>query len=304
MVIAQALPIREWQEAGMLTGKQRSISPARANDTNSRRSRLRIERLINRIKELTSENIRLQESILTERERVVEAEEEARKRVAGDLHDGPTQLVSAMMMRLDYCRQLLTKDPASLSDELDALQEIGERAIHQMRTMLFELRPLVLETHGLAAALQVFLERHQKEVELTKLVLEIGTFQVNDEFSRQKAEVEVAIFAIVQEAVNNALKHARAGCIAVHLEETPTAFYAMISDDGKGFDVAAIMRHYGQRSSLGMINMRERAELIGGELIVKSILGQGTHIIVKVPKAEAERMRKRRATGRLSPPFN
>jgi len=304
MVIAQALPAKEWREAGIIASKQRPVSPAWANDTNGRGSRLKIERLIRSIKELTSKNARLHESILAGRERVIEAEEQARKRVAGDLHDGPTQLVSAMVMRLDYCRQLLTRDPALLPDELDALQEIGERAIHQMRTMLFELRPLALETHGLAAALQVFLERRQKEVEPIKLILEIGTSQSNDEISRQEAEVEAAVFAIAQEAVNNALKHARAGCIAVHLEETPTAIYTMIADDGKGFDVAAVMHHYGQQSSLGMVNMRERAELVGGELIVKSTPGQGTHIIVKIPKAKAERMRKRRATRRLSLPFN
>ena len=106
----------------------------------------------------------------------------------------------------------------------------------------------------------------------------------------------------MQEAVNNALKHAQASTISVQLKETPTALYVMISDDGQGFEVDSVMSNYEQRGSLGMVNMRERATLIGGELMLQSAPGRGTRLTVYVPTATQERLERRATTGRLSLP--
>lgn len=223
---------------------------------------------------------------LAERERVIEAQEQVRKELARDLHDGPIQLVSGIAMRLDFCHQALEKDPALLPEQISYTQELAEHAIHQMRTMLFELRPLALETQGLGAALQVLLEGRQKALKTTKLTLSIETCQPDGTLSRQEARVEASIFAIVQEAVNNALKHARAGHIKVHLKETPTALYAVVVDDGQGFDVSQVEQGHRQGGHLGLVNIRERADLIGGELEIESVPGQWTRIIVSVPNAK------------------
>ena len=247
------------------------------------------------------ENARLHESVLAERDRVIEAQEQARKELARDLHDGPTQLVAGITMSLDFCKKALEKDPSLLAKELNEMQELAERASRQMRTMLFELRPLVLETHGLGAALRVFLDRRQQEIETTRLSLKVVTYNQSDDISRQDAKVEAAIFAIVQETVNNALKHARAENITVHLKETPKEIYTIIADDGVGFDLDEVMSNYEHRGSLGMINIRERTQLIGGELTMNSTADQGTQVVVRVPKEEAERMKKR-GTGPLSLP--
>ncbi|MBN1991671.1 MAG: GAF domain-containing sensor histidine kinase [Anaerolineae bacterium] len=250
------------------------------------------------------ENARLRENMLAERDRVIEIGEQTRKEVASDLHDGPIQLVSAMMMQLQFCRQALEKDPSLLPKQFVSMHELGQQAVHQMRTMLFELRPLVLETEGLVAALRVFLERRRQEVKTIRLTLTLKTHQPSGQISRLEDKVEVALFAIVQEAVNNALKHAQANNIIVHLKESPTAIYATIVDDGKGFEIDKVMRNYEQRGSLGLVNIRERTELIGGELAMNSAPSRGTHISVYVPKAKEERMQKRATTGRLSRPFN
>ena len=251
------------------------------------------------------ENARLHDNILTERDRVIEAEEQARKGLARDLHDGPTQLVSAMLMRLDFCKLLLEKEPARLSDEIATTQELARQAIHQIRTLLFELRPLVLETQGLVPALQIFLERRQKDVEqTTKLRLTIKNINSNQEISRQDEKVETAVFAIAQEAVNNAIKHAQASRIVVELEETSAAIRIIITDNGQGFEVQEVMSNYEERGSLGMLNIRERADLVGGELKLESTPGQGTYISVSVPKAREERRKKRGSTGPLSLPPN
>lgn len=249
------------------------------------------------------ENARLHENVLAQRDRVIAAEEQARRQLARDLHDGPTQLVANIMMKVDFCRKALQKDPSLLPDELDAIQKLAERASRQMRTLLFELRPLVLETQGLGAAVQVFLDRRQQDVKDTRLRLEVLSRQPGEDMPRQDDKVEAAIFAIVQETVNNALKHARAHNIVVRLKETDKAIHTIIADDGVGFEVNAVMNNYEKRGSLGMVNIYERAQLIGGEVQVESAPGEGTTITVIVPKEKEERMKKR-GTGPLSLPGN
>lgn len=248
------------------------------------------------------QNARLHENVLAERDKVIEAEEQARKELARDLHDGPTQLVAGIMMSLDFCKKALEKDPSLLPREIAYMHDLAERATHQMRTVLFELRPLVLETQGLGAALQVFLDRRQKDIteQSTKLTLKIETDNPSRDISRQDDKVEMTIFAIVQETVNNAIKHAQAENIIVELKETPKAVYTVIKDDGKGFNVNEVMSNYEQRGSLGMVNLQERTQLIGGELTIKSIPDKGTRITVYVPKEKEERMKKRSSTGQLS----
>ncbi|MEW5960202.1 MAG: GAF domain-containing protein [Chloroflexota bacterium] len=249
------------------------------------------------------QNARLHQNVLAERDRVIEAEEQARRRLARDLHDGPTQLVAGIMMSLDFSRKAIEKDPSLLPKELNYMQELAGRASHQMRTMLFELRPLVLETQGLAPALEVFLERRQKDIETgTKLELRLKPSYPAREISRLDERVEATIFAIVQETVNNALKHAQANHILVELRETHAALIVTIADNGQGFNVDKVMNNYEQRGSLGMINIRERTELIGGELTVTSESGKGTRVVVSVPKAKADRLKKRGGTGQLDLP--
>ncbi len=249
------------------------------------------------------DNARLHENVLAERDKVIEVEEQARRELARDLHDGPTQLVAGLMMSLDFCKKAFDKDPSLLPKEFDRMSKVAERASHQLRTALFELRPLVLEAQGFGAALETFVERRQKDIGPTpKLRVKIEA--PNGELSRQDAKVEATIFAIVQETVNNAIKHAEASEIVVEIKETDRAIYTQIKDNGKGFDVDEVMNNYEQRGSLGMINLQERADLIGGELTMKSVPGHGTRITIFVPKEHAERQRRRGTTGRLTLPAN
>lgn len=248
------------------------------------------------------ENARLHENVMDERDRVIIAEEKARIELARDLHDGPIQLAAGVVMRLNFCQMILDKEPALLSKELAQTMTLAEQSIQQMRTMLFELRPLVLETEGLESALKVFLERRQQELiqeQKTTLSLQIEADEPGGQLSRHDSKTEAAIFAIAQEAVNNAIKHAEASKIMIHLRETPVGLYLTISDDGCGFDVDQVMDNYAHQGSLGMMNVQERAEIIGGDLSIKSTPGQGTRLRVYIPKEQGERLKKRK-TGMLS----
>jgi signal transduction histidine kinase len=234
------------------------------------------------------ENARLHQSVLAERDRVVVAQEEVQKELARDLHDGPTQLVAAMLMRLDFVKKALTHDPSLIEEEMVQLIDLGQRASHQMRTFLFELRPLVLETKGLVPALETFLTRLRNEEAGTTFHLEVRTERGDDQLIRRDPKDEAAIFAIVQEAVKNALKHAHADNIWIRLAEQAGELMVMVQDDGVGFDTAAVESDYEQRGSLGMVNIRERAELVGGHLTLRSAPGQGTEVMIRVPWGPAD----------------
>lgn len=252
------------------------------------------------------ENARLYETLEEEHIRTIEAEQEARKNLARDLHDGPTQLVAAIMMNIDFAKKALKKNrPDVLPSTLTEMEQLAKRATHQMRTLLFELRPLVLETQGIEAALRIFFDRRQKDVaesQSTKLTLNIETDRPKDARSPRDSNVEATIFAIVQETVNNAIKHAKADNIVVTLKYNRDGLYTTVEDDGVGFEMKRIMENYELRGSLGMINSRERAEAIGGEFSIDSIPGRGTRVSVYVPTEQKEkqrRIKKRTATGVL-----
>jgi signal transduction histidine kinase len=249
------------------------------------------------------ENARLHESVLDERDRVIMAEEQARKDLARDLHDGPVQLIAGVTMRLDYCLRVLEENPAELRHEMPQALQMSERAVHQMRTAIFELRPLILETEGLEPALDTFIKRLQQDLAdqpAPQLTLSIEADNPQGHLTRQDAKVEAAIFSIIQEAVSNALKHADASQVGVQLKETNTALYVSVADDGRGFDVDKVTNHYGQRGSLGLVNIRERAELIGGDQVVRSVPGRGTRVRVFIPKSTLARRKQRTQSGILS----
>jgi len=202
------------------------------------------------------QNAQLYHRLREEKEKIVDAEGEARKKLARDLHDGPTQSVAAIAMRLNYTKLLLEREPEKVKEELEKLETLARRTTKEIRTMLFTLRPVVLETQGLVAALEQYLKKLEEEA---GLVAHLETPDLGD---RLDTEIEGVAFSIIEEAVTNAKKYARAQNIWVRLGFEDNLFVATIEDDGRGFDVAEVLDSYDQRDSMGLINMRERAELV------------------------------------------
>ncbi len=230
------------------------------------------------------ENARLHERVIAERDRVVKAQEEVSHRLQRDLHDGPTQLVAAIQMSIDFCTQAIQHNEIDMAtNELQNVLELAHRANHQMRTLLFELRPLVLESEGLVAALEVFQERRQEEIKPVILDLICKSDLPDNQISRMEAKVEASLFAVVQEAVNNATKYANAETISMLLEQNGDTLTITVKDDGDGFDVSSVTQNYESRGSYGMVNLRERVEVANGEYVINSTIGQGTEVIVSVP---------------------
>ncbi len=226
------------------------------------------------------QNARLYQSLIEEKERIVTVEEDARKKLARDLHDGPTQSIAAIAMRLNYARLMLERgnEPREIAEELGRIEELARRTTKEIRHMLFTLRPLILETQGLRAALEQYIVK-LVETDPTPIHLEapLGVDQVLDQ------NAQGIIFYIVEEGITNARKNAHPQNIWVRLGVQGDTFVAEVEDDGCGFDVNAIQIGYDERGSLGIINMHERAELVGGKLAITSAPGKGTRVTLTVP---------------------
>jgi signal transduction histidine kinase len=214
-----------------------------------------------------------------ERNKLISKEEEVRHQLARDLHDGPAQALAALTMNVEFIKRLLERDPKRVVEELDKMSALAKRTTFEVRTMLFELRPLVLETQGLRVTLEQYLERFKGNSAGTAIVLE--TADAGDVHLETKTEG--TLFNIIQEAVNNALKHAKAKHIHVRLRREGGNLATVVHDDGLGFDMQAVLRSYEKRGSFGLLNIDERARLVGGRAEIQSAPGSGTTVTIIVP---------------------
>lgn len=238
--------------------------------------------IIGRHAVIAIQNARLYQDLVEEKERMIEVHEEARKKLARDLHDGPTQSVAAMAMRLNITRRMLEKNAKGVPEELIKIEELAHRTTKEIRHMLFTLRPLILESQGLTAALKSMADK-MRETFNQNVVIAIDE-QIAGQMEMGKQGV---IFYIIEEAINNARKHANASNIWVRLRPFQQGVAVLeIEDDGIGFDVEAVNKGYEKRSSLGMVNLRERAELVNGLLNIQSAIGKGTKVMVYLPLSE------------------
>ncbi len=201
---------------------------------------------------------------------LVAAGEEERARIAMDIHDDSIQVITAAGMRLQILRRRLD-DPEQVK-LLDELEQTIQLAISRLRHLLFELRPPVLDSEGLSAALGTYLEEVDDD----------GTaYRLDDELSVQPSpETRTILYRIVQEALTNVRKHAQAGQATVTLREVKNGFLVRISDDGVGLvgeDSQPVPGH------LGLAAMRERATLAGGWLSIEATPGGGTTLEVWIP---------------------
>jgi signal transduction histidine kinase len=231
------------------------------------------------------ENARLYVALREERDRIIAAEEKVRHELARNLHDGPAQIMAAMILNIDMARRQLAAKPEKMATELNFLESLAQEANQEVRDLLFNMRPVSLEAHGLVAALTQLVDRQQPHANY-QLHLEVQPLPA------QPIDPRVAgtLFVIVQEALNNIQKHAGAQNVWIRLGTTAQDLTVEVADDGAGFDVNTIDASYAQRNSFGLLNMRERARLIEGETRIVSPRtddNPGTAVLVNVPLSRA-----------------
>ncbi|MCA1593875.1 MAG: sensor histidine kinase [Acidobacteria bacterium] len=209
--------------------------------------------------------------------RLVTAQEEERRRISRELHDHMAQHLSALMLRLKTLNTATPIDPTARHN-LQQIQELTDQLVQEVHHMAWELRPAALDDLGLRTALANYAE---KWAERSGVAVDFHSSGLDTE--RLSPEVETSIYRIVQEALTNVLKHAGARRVSVILERRREQVLVIIEDDGRGFEMEAVMNEKEGEGSLGLLGMHERVALVGGTLNVESRPGAGTTLVVRIP---------------------
>ncbi len=209
--------------------------------------------------------------------KVITAQEEERRRIARELHDETGQALSALVVGMDAAALAGDSDIAGIRKRLVDLRAVTVDALEDVHRLIYDLRPSLLDDVGLVAGLRWYAETRLQPSGVTSEVMVMG------EEKRLPAEVETALFRIGQEAISNVAWHAKATNALVTLDFRDGNVTLSVEDDGAGFEVASVSETADQRRGWGILGMRERAELLGGQLRVASRQGEGTTVKVTVP---------------------
>lgn len=205
--------------------------------------------------------------------KIIEAQEEERKRLSRDIHDGPAQMLANVIMRSDLVDRVYREQgPEEAFKEIGSFKKMVRAALYEVRRIIYDLRPMALDDLGLVPTLRKYLqtieEYHNQKIEFIPIGIE----------RRLPPKYEVGLFRLIQESVQNALKHANACEIKVRLEMTKNELTVLIKDNGSGFDT-----NQKKPESFGIIGMRERVELLEGNITFESKIGKGTAVFIVVP---------------------
>ena len=248
-----------------------------------------------RTAELSAANISLQQEIIERKKieqglkesekllralsiRLQEVEETHRKAIARELHDRIGQRLTALNINLNIIyNQLRPEQREKINDRIMESIELVEKTTQNIRDVMADLRPLVLDDYGLASALRLLCERFFQRSDID---VDLKTDTVEE--IRLPEMVETALFRIAQEAFNNVIKHARAAHVSAAVVKSAEFIQLTIADNGQGFDAHAV-RSSEKARSWGLVNMKERSEALGGQFQIESELKKGTRLRVEIP---------------------
>ncbi|EGD50947.1 DegS sensor signal transduction histidine kinase [Thermoanaerobacter ethanolicus JW 200] len=203
--------------------------------------------------------------------KIIEAQEEERKRIAREIHDGPAQAMANVLLKSELCERLITKDVEQAKVELKNLKDIVQQSLKEVRKIIYDLRPSALDDLGLIPALSRYIKNFSEE---TGIAVD---FTVLSDYKRLSPEIEITCFRVIQEALTNIKKHSRAKNASVKFEFGMRFISIIIKDDGIGFDKENIGQGY------GLMGMKERVEILNGKFEISSFKNKGTQIYISIP---------------------
>ena len=205
--------------------------------------------------------------------KIIEAQEEERKRLSREIHDGPAQTMANVMLRSELVERVYKEHGIDEAlNEIRDLRMMVKGSLSEVRRIIYDLRPMALDDLGLIPALEKYLKHTKDHLNLKINFVNIGKTQ------RLPSEMEVALFRIIQEALQNVHKHAKATEVTIKIELKTAFASAVIKDNGEGFDT-----NIKKDGSFGLLGMRERVNMLDGKLTINSNLGKGTLILVQIP---------------------
>lgn len=226
------------------------------------------------------QGMRLQAAIASQ---VIRAQEEERRRVARDIHDGPAQLLANMALRVELVERMAGEDSDQLHRELRGMQDAIKSSLSDLRRIIFNLRPMALDDLGLVPTLRGYLEMMRDQFGVEAELTVLGRQR------RMAATAEIALFRIAQEAINNAHRHGRCRRLTVRVEFGGWGVTLSVEDDGAGFEPRELPEKTADKErGFGLLHMRERVRLLQGEFRLSSEPGKGTKVTARIPWAMAE----------------
>jgi len=207
--------------------------------------------------------------------RVIRAQEEERRRVAREIHDGPAQTLANIVLRLEIAEKLLEFDPTKVKAEIIDLKNLVRSNLQDIRRIIFDLRPMALDQLGIVPAISKYLDNFQKNYGIKCEFLIVG---------QEKwllPALEVALFRLIQEGMTNVAKHAHSEKVDISIIYQEDWTIARIQDYGKGFEANSALTTPGEH--FGFIGMRERVEMFSGKFSIQSTIGKGTTIELSIP---------------------
>lgn len=207
---------------------------------------------------------------------------EERTRIACDMHDGLVQTLVGLKYKLEFFEELTRQGSSASLSTLQETKALLKGAMNEAREVVFNLRPFYIDKQGLVPALRNYMKSYEKQYQVKTIFSVVGSEE------RVGSRAKIFLFRIVQEALANVHRHAKAKNIKVHLNMKNNKMHATIVDDGIGFDLKKTQNLPAKFSSFGLKGMSERAKLLGGKAIVESRVGKGTRVAVEIPLLERE----------------
>ena len=227
----------------------------------------------------TVDNLRKKQALVL---KMIEVQEEEKHKLAMNIHDGPAQSMAHLLIKAELCEKLIDIDMERFKQELSNFKSLAREALRDLRKTIFDLRPMSLDDLGLIATLERYIYNF---IEYTGINVD---FKVVGQVCSLSKSIEISVFRIIQEALSNISKHSKATEANVIIEYSPTRLNVHISDNGIGFDPDLITEDDMSINGYGLANMRERAELLGGNLTIKSSPNKGTRISLYILLTEEE----------------
>ncbi len=209
--------------------------------------------------------------------RIINAQESERLHLARQMHDGPAQSLTNLILQAEICERLLDKDPQRARVELAGLKEAVNQTFRKVREFIFELRPMMLDDLGLNPTIR----RYAQDFEATTGIKCNLTMMGKEQ--RLPSHTELTVFRTLQTLLSNVQQHANATCVDIVLNLDPQGLVVMVEDDGSGFDPEEVMVNARQRRTMGLITATEQVELLGGEITFDSAPGRGTRAQFRLP---------------------
>lgn len=209
--------------------------------------------------------------------KIILAQEEERKRIAREIHDGPAQMLANLVLRTEIVERMLVKQEFGLvQDEVIDLKGQVRYSLEEMRKVIFNLRPMALDDLGLIPTLRKYVHDFEEKTKIRT------TFETRGKEHRLSSAMEAAVYRLVQEGLTNAAKHAYPSYVLVEITYQAQLIKIVVKDNGLGFNVKKVSEQ-GSRESFGLVGMRERVELLEGRMEIESAENQGTSIVIHIP---------------------